>query len=341
MRDGLQRLGIAFSDLKSLDGAPPEGCRVLVLSGTRPPVKEADKETIRRFVEGGGAVLAVGGGARCLIDLGLFDAGAYTMTGTTLHNTSLDGCHRLTFGYPAGVPDLLRATDGPFMEVGPRATSIIRAGGPYSLAAIQRLGKGYLLSIGADPQGGRLFTDVDKFRPVSGKAQKTDGLLANAIAFLLDPRGNLIPDPGFEDALPYWEVTARGGARSERLKNGAAEGKVCLKLACPGAKATAEARPARPVVIERGETYTFRCQYKATAPWKVSWQFVKAPGRNETFESGPVVDVPASEEWRRFDGTLIAPSDVAYVRPVLSVQGTGELLLDAVTLSLDGESGQP
>ncbi|MBI3946660.1 MAG: hypothetical protein HY321_12125 [Armatimonadetes bacterium] len=350
MRDGLQRVGVPVSGLKALDAASLAGCRVLVISGTEPPVKESDKPAIERFLEGGGSVLGVGRAAGRLIDLGLFDAETYTMTGTTVHMTVFDGYHRLTFGYPgaepmggwsSGVPHLLRATQGPFMKLGPAATSILIAGGPYSLAAFQRRGKGMLLLIGADPQGGQLFTEVDQSKPMPGSEIKTDGVLANAVAFLLDRRCNLIPNSGFEEfadlppAQSNWSVETRGGAKSEWSKEGAPEGQTFLKLTSPEAGASADARPSCPIVVERGETYAFACRYRSTVPWKVAWQQYKTSGRDPEAEAGPTREVPASAEWTRFEVKIAVPPDVAYVRPVLTLAGAGELCVDAVTLCLD------
>ena len=150
MRDGLNRVGCRFVDLKSLDEASLAGCRVLVICGTRPPVDEAAKPLITRLVEAGGSVLAVGGGATRLIDLRLFDAQGYYMSGTTTHNTAFDGYHRLIFGYPgakppaggttAGVSGVLRATQGPLMTLGPKATSILTAGGQKRPPHVGRAG---------------------------------------------------------------------------------------------------------------------------------------------------------------------------------------------------------
>lgn len=351
MRDGLNRVGCRFVDLKSLDDGSLAGCRVLVICGTRPPFEEAVKPLIARWVEAGGSVLAVGGGATRLIDLRLFDAQGYYMTGTTTHNTALDGYHRLIFGYPganppaggttAGVSHLLRATQGPLMTLGPKATSILTAGGGYSLAAVQRLGAGRLLALGADPQGGQLFSDVNSWSRVSGAKIGTDRLLANAIAFLLDPRCNLIPNSGFEELTDqgsdqsHWEVTVRKGARHEWCKTGAAAGHVCLKLVGAGGGASAEARPLRPIVVERGQTYTFACQYKSTTAWKLSWQWWKGPEGDAKAEPGPAMPVPPSPEWTRFETKLNVPAAVPYARPALQLAGQGEVYIDDVTLKLD------
>jgi len=351
MRDGLARLKCPFGDLKTLDQASLAGCRVLVVCGTQPPVDKAAKQTIARFVEAGGGVLAVGGGAKCLVDLGLFDAEGYYMAGTTLHNTVFDGYHRLTFGYPgadgrgqgtnAGIGYFLRATNGPFMKLGPKAASILAAGGGYSLAAVQRLGQGRLMLLGADPQGGQLFSDVNKPSHMPGNQLNTDQVLANAVAFLLAPHCNLIPNSGFEtmtDLAPthsHWEVISRAGARHEWCKTGAAEGQVCLKLVCPGVKAGAEARPLRPIVVECGQPYTFACQYRSTAAWKLSWLWLKRPEGDGKAEAGPAATVPASAEWTRFETKIPMPADVPYARPILRLADKGELLLNDVTLRLD------
>ncbi|MBI3946656.1 MAG: carbohydrate binding domain-containing protein [Armatimonadetes bacterium] len=350
VRDGLKRVGCAFTDLAKLDAAALAGCRVLILSGTEPPVSRADAPTLARFVEAGGAVLAVGGGGKRLLELGLFDARGYYMTGKTVHLSTIEAYHRITFGYPGDVPGddwkrgvyfLVRATDGPLMEVGPNATPILSAGGPYSLAAVQRLGKGRLLIIGADPQA-------------NNGEKGTDRLLANSVAFLLDPYGNQIPNSGFEEhtdlppAQSNWTVTTRGGASSEWRKTGAAEGETCLKLTSDGAEDVVEVQPTCPIAVEPGERYTFSCQYRATASWKVSLELLKRADRSgilgsvsgsPSFEAGERTEatVPPSPEWKRFEVALTVPADVRYVRPVLAIERKGELLLDALALALKGD----
>lgn len=350
LRDGLQRAGCDFADLKSLDEPSLAGCRVLVIGGTQPPIDEAGKRLIAQFVEAGGSVFATGGGARCLIDLKLLDAAGYYLTGTTLHNTHFDGYHRLIFGYPgaeppttgttSGVSFALRATNGPLMELGPAAVSILGAGGGYSLAAIQRLGKGRLLAVGFDPQGGQFFSDLDKSRLMPGNELKTDRLLANALAFLLDPHCNLVPNSGFEEltdltpAQSHWEVSLRAGAQHEWCQTDAAEGKVYLKLIGPEAKASAEACPLRPIVVEPGQSYCFGCQYRSTAAWKISWQWWKKAAQPEKDEAGPLLTVPASADWQRFTTQIAIPTDVPYARPIIRFAGLAELCLDDVTLQL-------
>lgn len=351
MRDGLKRVGCEFADVTSLDEASLESCRVLVICGTRPPVDDEAKPLVARFVESGGSVLAVGGGAGRVVDLGLVDATSYSMTGTTLHNTTFDGYHRLTFGFPiadsrsqgtsSGVGYFLRATGGPFMTLGPKAVSILGAGGGYSLAALERVGLGRILLLGADPQGGRFFSDVDKSRPMPGSETRTDALLANAIAFLLDPRSNLIPNAGFEDhteqvaAINNWGIALRAGARREWCKSGAPEGQVCLELVCPDKSARADVGPLLPIVVESGQIYTFACQYKSTAPWKLNWQWRRATDRTTKLEAGPAETVPASAGWKCFETKVQVPAEVSYVRPGLQLSGPGELSLDDVTLRLE------
>jgi hypothetical protein len=350
MRDGLARVKCPCAGIASLDEASLASCRVLVLCGTRPPVPDSAKQRLTRFLDEGGAILAVGGGARRVIELGLFDAEAYYMTGTTTHNSVFDGYHRLMFGFPgaeppsggttSGVSNLLRATEGPLMRLGPQATSILAAGGGYSLAALQRVGKGRLLALGADPHGGQFFTDVDRPSRRLGDQLRTDAVLANAVAYLLDPRCNLIPNPGFEEltnlppAHSHWEVSLTRGATHEWRRSDAAQGAVCLRLGGPGAKAFAEVHPFLPIVVERGLTYTLACQYRSTAPWKVSWQSWKTAPPGAKSEAGPVTTVPASAEWKRFSTPIAVPGDVSYVRPQLQFTGQGELFLDEVTLKL-------
>ena len=79
--------------------------------------------------------------------------------------------HRLTFGYPGakpfdkwkgGVPNLLRATEGPLMILGPKATSLLgyEGTGRYSAAsssdALPRTVSGPVVACMQHMRGGRL-----------------------------------------------------------------------------------------------------------------------------------------------------------------------------------------
>jgi len=351
MRDGLRRVGCHFADLKALDAASLAQFRVLVICGADPPVAAAAQAPLERFLDQGGAILAVGRGAGPIIDLGLFDAQPYYMTGTTTHNAAIDAYHRLMFGFPVvdaprmgtstGVSELLRATQGPLMKLGPAATSILSAGGGYSLAAVQRHKAGWLILVGADPQGGLFFSDVDKSTRVSGAKLRTDPLLANAVAFLLDPHCNLIPNPGFEESphlagpQSHWEIVAPQGARHAWRHQGAAQGEQYLELVCTAAKTTVEARPLLPIAVQPGQPYRFECQYKSTAAWKLSWQFFRSLAPQIKPSAGPTLDLPPSDQWKRMTTEITLPADTPYARPLLRLVQPGELGLDEVTLQLE------
>ena len=351
MREGLIRIGCAFEPLATLDAGVPETCRVLVISGKKSPVNSTAATTVRTFVEDGGAVLAVGGGAAAMIRHELFDATGYYPSGTTIHMTTFCGYHRLTFGYPGadpedgwkrGIPMLLRATEGPLLELGEKPISILGcdSSGRYSAAAFQRVGHGMMLLIGPDPQGGNVYYTLDKPKLESGEKLKTDLLLASAIAFLVDPCGNQVPNAGFEqntDLPPdqsNWRVRLKGNATSEWRTEGAPEGKVYFHLSCPDADSRGSIQPDQPIVVERGTTYDFSCRYlSSNVDWEV--QFVPLAGKPRALKAGKTISVPVptAGDWQRCQTTLDVPEDVAYVRVILTMYGPGELHLDDVRLA--------
>ena len=347
MKHGLRRISCASRSITRLNAEALSQCRVLILCGKKPSVGARRTKAIREFLDAGGAILAVGGGATCMIENGLFDAEGYYPTGTTIHQSTFDGYHRLTFGYPGakpeagwamGVPMLLRATEGPLMELGPEATSVLTYGRPYSAAAFQRIGKGIALLIGPDPQGGRIYHEVDRFEVTTGEALKTDGLLANAIAFLQDRACNLIPNAGFEEntdlSPPHsnWDVEAQEGAGVAWCGEGAPEGSVFLKMTCPNAKSTATLQPHCPLVVERGEAYTFRCQHRATTGWEITFTPLCGNSREPDGDRTSSFAVPPSEDWTHVEETVAIPEDVSYLKLACKLSGEGDLCLDDLTL---------
>ena len=346
MHAALDRLSVPYRRIAELDQASLRDCRVLVVCGKPSLAESARARVVEAYLHAGNAVLGIGGGAGWMIANKLFDARAYCPSGTTIHMSGFQGYHRLTFGYPgakpldgwtAGVPMLLRATEGPLMEVGPRATSILAAGGPYSLAAFQRVGKGLVLLISADPQGGNACYMLGKLTPTTGDRLKTDRLLANAIAFLQDPCCNLIPNPGFEEntdlppAQSHWQLRLRDGATGTWCKQGAPAGEVFLKLSCPK-RSSASVTPVRPIAVERGAEYTIGCLYKASVAWKLELRLFH--GRpDERADAVPVHSVPPQGQWTRHEMLLSVPADVSYVGLALTIQGPGELCLDELCVA--------
>jgi hypothetical protein len=353
LRHGLERVSCAFRSITGLNAETLSQCRVLILAGSKPPVGARRAKVIREFLDAGGAVLGVGGGATCMIDLGLFDAKGYYPSGTTIHQSTFDGYHRLTFGYPGakpeadwpqGVPMLVRATEGPLMELGPQATSVLTYGRPYSAAAFQPIGKGIVLLIGPDPQGGDVYHEVDRSKVTTGAELKTDRLLANAIAFLQDRTCNLLPNAGFEEHTELsaersnWQVALREGAETEWCRGGAPEGAVYLKLTCPSETSRATLQPYCPLVVERGSEYRFRCQYRSSVGWEIAFTALQGnslerPGtRVAGGEEATEVSVPPSSDWSRAEATFAVPEDVSYVKLTLSFSGKGELAVDNLAL---------
>jgi len=345
----LKRIGQPFVEVRELNPVALTSRRVLVIAGSKPPVDASGAKIIETFLNDGGAVLGVGQGATCMIKHGLFDAQCYFLTGTTIHMTVFHGYHRLMFGYPGakpfdgwvlGVPNLLRATEGPLMILGPKATSVLGYDnkGLYSAVAFQRIGRGIVLLIGPDPQGGRLAYALGKSKLQSGDKLGTDGLLANALAFLLDPTCNLVPNSGFEeliDRMPrqsHWLARRRAGATREWCKQGALQGRAFLKIVCPGKVSYGEIAPYLPIVVERRGKYRFSCLYKSSAPWRVELRLLKgmppawAPRGVQRFSISP------NTTWHRFEAKLTVPADVSYVKPTLVLEGKGELCVDDVTM---------
>jgi len=347
LRDALDRITCPFRSIAKLDSAALAGCQVLVLSGKKPPLKSEDAKTIKEFVQSGGAVLAIGGGATWMIQQKLFDAEGYYPCGTTIHHSYFHGYNRLAFGYPgaepednwtAGVPMLLRATEGPLMELGPRATSILGCGGPYSIAAFQQIGDGLVLLIGADPQGGNAYHSLDKPTLTLGDKLKTDRLLENAIAFLKNRNCNIVPNSGFEENVELppvqsnWQITLRGGATSHWCRDDAPEGDVFLRIVCPRKASSASVEPYRPLVVERGASYRVACRYKSSIPWTFDVHHLTGTPSNPNRRTAPSVSVPASDDWKPWEAKLLIPEDVSYVKPILTIRDAGELCLDKFTL---------
>jgi len=347
LQDALNRITCPFRSTGKLDSATLSKCQVLVLSGKKPPLESEDAKTIEQFVQSGGAVLAIGGGATWMIQHKLFHAEGYYPSGTTIHHSGFHGYHRLTFGYPgaepednwtAGVPMLLRATEGPLMEIGPRATSILGCGGPYSIAAFQQVGDGLVLLIGADPQGGNAYHSLDKPTPTPGDKLKTDRLLANAIAFLKNRNCNIVPNSGFEEntelppAQNHWQITLRGGATNQWCRDDAPEGDVFLRIVCPQQASSASVEPYRPLVVERGASYRVACHYKSSIPWKLDFHHFTGAPSNLDRQTATSVSATASNAWKHWEAKLLIPEDVSYAKPTLTIRNAGELCLDKLTV---------
>lgn len=346
MHDALKRIACPFRHAARLDPASLGHVRLFILAGKSFPDGAAKPDIIGSYLRAGGHVLAIGGGAKWMLDARLFDAEGYYPTGTTIHQSTFDGYHRLTFGYPcekphenwtAGVPMLLRATEGPLMRLGPRATSILAAGGPFSLAAFQRVGKGIALLIGPDPQGGNEYLSLTKPTPQTGAKLGTDTLLANAIAWLLDPACNLIPNGGFEEntALPaeksHWQITLLRGATSKWDRREAPEGEVFLQLACPP-RGSASVTPFRPIVVERGTRHRFTCRLKSTGACALEIRHLKQSSDEPARQAPQRQTLPASPNWSLFETVVATPNNASYLSITALISQPGELCLDEIKL---------
>lgn len=347
MTRALKRISCAFEVITALNAESLSRCQVLILCGNAPSVGLRRAKTLQGFLEGGGAVLAVGGGATTMIDIGLFDATGYYPTGTSIHQSTFDGYHRLTFGYPGarpeadwamGVPMLVRATEGPLMELGPEATSVLTYGRPFSAVAFQPVGRGIALLIGPDPQGGRVYHEVDAWRVSTGEELKTDAFLANAIAFLSDRACNIIPNAGFEEHMDLepqhsnWDAQTAGEGRWDWCRERAPEGTAFIKVVCPNEGSSVTLRPHCPLVVERGATYTFGCQYRSSADWDVTYAALHGSPQEPDEQPLTSMSIPRSEDWNQVEGVLAVPDSVSYVQLSCRVSGTGELCLDDLAL---------
>lgn len=342
MHDALKRIGCPFVRSANLDASH----RIAILCGKD---VRADERIVAAFLQNGGHVLAVGGGAKWMIDAKIFDASGYYPTGTTEHFSTFEGYHRLTFGYPSatpadnwlvGVPSLLRATGGPLMRLGPRATSILSAGGPFSLAAFQRAGNGIALLIGPDPQGGSEYPSLEKATPKHGDQLDTDKLLANALAWLRDPGCNLVPNSGFEEPTESnpersrWDMIVNNGGSSEWRHTGAPEGKVFLLLKGTKPNTTASASTHRPIVVEGGATYRLTCRHQSAATWWFDVRYYRSVADLDVKAAPLSIAIPASREWGRCQADLAIPDGVRLVRLTIRMQGVGEVGLDDIALRL-------
>ncbi len=357
LRAALKRIGQPFADMRGLNAQALASRRVLIVAGSKPPVDVAGAKIIRRFLNQGGNALGLGRGASALMERGLFDARGYYLTGTTIHMTVFAAYHRLTFGYPGpkpfdgwvnGVPNLLRATEGPLMVLGPRAVSILgyEGKGLYSAAAFQRVGKGLVLCIGPDPQGGKLVYALGKSKPAPGDKLGTDRLLANAVAFLLDPACNLIPNSSFEQLIQrsprqsHWLGRARRGASIQWVRGGAPDGAVFARIACKGKSSYGEVAPFRPIAVEPARKYKLSCLFRASRRWRVELRLLEKPRRNPSPARTRRAAADASADWRRFETDLDMPGDASYVTPAFVLEGKGELCVDNVTLRLSAGSAK-
>ena len=91
MREALKRIDFPFESLTTLDASALQPDRLLILSGKEPPLSEGDSKLIESLLQRGGNVLAIGGGAKWMLDAKLFDASGYHPTGTTIPQSTFNG----------------------------------------------------------------------------------------------------------------------------------------------------------------------------------------------------------------------------------------------------------
>jgi hypothetical protein len=348
LRDALKRIECPFVSILKLEASALTPDRILILSGKEPPLSGGAEKLIEAFLQKGGNVLALGGGAKWMLDAKLFDASGYYPTGSTIHQSTFEGYHPVTFGYPmetpyknwsVGVPMLLRATDGPLMRTGPRAVSILSAGGPFSLAAFQRIGKGIALLIGADPQGGHEFLSLEKPTLTLGDELKTDLLLANSVAWLREQGCNLIPNSGFEENAEsgsdksHWEIVLRNNAKSQWQRKGAPEGNVFLELEGTKANSSAAVSTFRPIVVGGETEVTFSFRHKGTGAWK--WEVAFLPSASDDARPSSKqqpIPVAGSSTWKKEETSLRISANAPYITLTARFDGIGSLSLDEITL---------
>lgn len=350
LHEALDRLHRPYEPLPALTAAlKPD--RILVLAGKDLAPGEGAARAVQKLLQDGGRVLALGGGARWMLKEKLFDATAYYPTGTTIHQSGFDGYHRLTFGYPGaklnhdwtyGVAMLLRATGGPLMTPGAHAISVLRAGGPFSLAAFQRYGSrgGLALLIGPDPQGGNQYLSLDKPTPTRGDTLGTDALLDNALAWLGDPKCNLIPNGGFEEnaALPavqsHWEITERLGGTHEFAHGEAPEGTAFLRLTGRQPKSEVHAKLYLPVVVEPGAKYRLSFRYRASGGATLKTRHLASADSGAQAGESKAVELPLAPAWQVHEEVLEVPKTHHLLEIEVMVKGTSSLEVDDVRLCL-------
>ena len=93
MRDALKRIDCPFKSIVKLDASALQPDRILILSGKEPSLDVGDGKLIESYLQSGGSVLAIGGGAKWMLNAKLFDASGYYPTGTTIHQSTFDGYH--------------------------------------------------------------------------------------------------------------------------------------------------------------------------------------------------------------------------------------------------------
>lgn len=347
MQQALKRIDVAFDRTDKFDAELLKRHRLVVLAGKDFSLDAPSGQLVETHLRDGGRVLAVGGGAKWMLQQKLFDASGYYPTGTTTFMSKFDGYHRLTFGYPVaapkenwtyGVPSLLRATDGPLMRLGPQAHSVLAAGGPFSLMAYQRIGKGIALLIGPDPQGGNEYLSLGKASPKRGDELDTDRLLANSIAWLRDDSGNLIPNPSLEvltEAGPeksHWEPQANNGGITEWRRDGAPEGNVFIVLKRTKPASAANLATHLPIAVEPGAIYRFSCRYRSSVDGRLILRHIRNLDEPYSKAEPHTIAITAAADWQHFETKLTAPEGIRYLGLILQPAAVGELSVDDLCL---------
>jgi hypothetical protein len=349
MHEALQRIDVPFHRADKPDGDVLSRHRIVVLAGKDLPLDALSGKQLEQYLRSGGRILAVGGGAKWMLDQKLFDASGYYPTGTTTFMSKFDGYHRLTFGYPVaspkenwtyGVPNLLRATDGPLMRLGPQAHAVLAAGGPFSLMAYQRFGKGIALLIGPDPQGGYEYQSLGNSKPTAkrGNELDTDRLLANSIAWLRNESGNLIPNSGFEvlteggPEKSHWELIANNGGVTSWRRDGAPEGKVFVTLKRKDSASAANLSPYVPIAVESGAAYRFSCWHRSTIGWRVVVRHIRSLEDGYSKAEQKQITVAAADDWTRYETEIVVPEGIRLLGFILQPAAAGKLSLDDIQL---------
>ena len=348
LSDALARLGIKYKLTNDIDAKnlPRDG--IIVFSGKdfALPLNKADG--VLDFLKDGGSVLAIGGGAKWLIETGNVDAVGYYPSGTTIFMSKFDGYHPLTFGYPSdiggekwnyGVPNLLRATGGPLIKPGPRAVSVLLAGGPFSHMVYQRIGKGIALLIGPDPQGGNQFLTLNEATPRKGDKLGTDRLLSNAIKWLQEPVCNLVPNPGFEEQTSadpqrfHWELITQNGGKARLQRSEAPQGSVFVLLEKPEANAFAKLAIHLPILVEPEREYRFSCLYRCQNDGSLLFRQIRT--LEDPYNKAEVNQnkLPASRAWQKYQVDLKIPPGIRYLGFILQPTNSGELGIDDIHLN--------
>lgn len=165
-------------------------------------------------------------------------------------------------------------------------------------------------------------------------------------ASLLNPRFNLVRNPGFEEddrVAPGW--TSTGSIVSEKVAleldtpGKVSLGNHCLRMHVPATASAAWRGWRQDVPVRPGRTYlvaaSLKCQNVKTGEVRVHIHFLQANG--ELCRLDPMTSigpgVRETTDWTQLSGLLTAPADAATLQVHLTMEQTGTLWHDSVLVA--------